>query len=229
MLAKDSVQQRLERGPLVHRVQLHDPPGLRLRDAVPRARRRDADGRRGPVGQHHGRPRAHPPNERRRRREPRPRHRVQAAAVAVGGEVRQERGRRLGVARPRADDALRVLPVLGAGGRPRRRDVPAVVHGAPAGADRGARRRGRRPSRAARGAAGAGARRHDAGPRRGRGRGRGARLRGAVPARADHRPRAAGRRPRRDARPDGRRGGRRRGGPARPTPASRRPVARRGG
>ena len=46
--------------PVVHRVQLHDPPGLRLRDAVPRARRRDADGRRRPVGQHHGRPRAHP-------------------------------------------------------------------------------------------------------------------------------------------------------------------------
>ncbi len=46
-----------------------------------------------------------------------------------------------------------------------------------------------------------------------------ARLRGALPARADHRPRTVSRRPRRDPRPDRRRGGRRRGCPARPTPA----------
>ena len=56
------------------------------------------------------------------------RHRLQAAAVAVGREVRQERGRRVGVARPGADDALRVLPVLAQHGRPRHRDVPALVH-----------------------------------------------------------------------------------------------------
>ena len=42
------------------------------------------------------------------------RDRLQAAAVAVGREDRQERGRRLGVARSGADDALRLLPVLGA-------------------------------------------------------------------------------------------------------------------
>ena len=101
MLAKDSVQQRLERGPVVHRVQLHDAPGARLRDALPRAGRRDADGRRRPVGQHHGRPGADPADRGRRRGEPRARDRLQAAAVAVGREVRQERGRRVGVARSR--------------------------------------------------------------------------------------------------------------------------------
>jgi tyrosyl-tRNA synthetase len=58
MLAKESVQ-------LLHRVQLHDPPGVRLRDAVPGARRRAPDGRRGPVGKHHRGPRAHPADRRR--------------------------------------------------------------------------------------------------------------------------------------------------------------------
>ena len=45
-----------------------------------------------------------------------------------GDEVRQERGRRLGLARPGADDAVRVLPVLAQRRRPRRRHVPALVH-----------------------------------------------------------------------------------------------------
>ena len=49
---------------------------------------------------------------------PRPRDRLQAAAVAVGREVRQERGGRLGVARPGPDVALRVLPVLAQHRRP---------------------------------------------------------------------------------------------------------------
>ena len=86
---------------------------------------------------------------------PAPRPRLQAAALAVGREVRQERGRRLGLARPGADVAVRVLPVLAQHRRPRRRDVPALVHRAVARGDRGARggggrarrRRGRRSAR----------------------------------------------------------------------------------
>ena len=84
-----------------------------------------------------------------------PRPRLQAAAVAVGHEVRQERGRRLGLARSRADVAVRVLPVLAEHRRPRRRHVPALVHRAPARArsrrsrpsSRRARRRARRSGR----------------------------------------------------------------------------------
>ncbi len=54
--------------PVVHGVQLPDPPGHRLPASVPRPRRRDADGRRRPVGQHHGRHLAHPARDRRVRR-----------------------------------------------------------------------------------------------------------------------------------------------------------------
>ena len=64
---------------------------------------------------------------------------LQAAAVAVGREVRQDRGRDLGLAGCRADVAVRVLPVLAEHGRPRRRHVPAVVHAARPRRDRGAR------------------------------------------------------------------------------------------
>ena len=66
MLAKDSVQVRLERGPVVHRVQLHAPAGVRLRPPVPDDGRRAADGRRRPVGQHHGRSRSSSAGRRRR-------------------------------------------------------------------------------------------------------------------------------------------------------------------
>ena len=158
---------------VVHRVQLHDAPGARLRDALPGAGRRAPDGRRGPVGQHHGRPGAHPADVGgERRREPGPRDRLQAAAVAVGHEVRQERGRRVGVARPGADVALRVLPVLAQHGRPRRRARTC------AGSRCSSATRSRRstprspPARGARGPATAGVRRDRAGPRRG-GRARG--------------------------------------------------------
>ena len=74
------------------------------------------------------------------------RPRLQAAAVAVGREVRQERGRRVGLARPGPDVAVRVLPVLAEHGRPRRRHVPALVHRVPARA----RSRRSRPRRRAR-------------------------------------------------------------------------------
>ncbi len=67
MLAKDSVQVAARARPVVHRVQLHAPPGVRLRPPAPDDGRRAADGRRRPVGQHHGRPRAHPADGRGRR------------------------------------------------------------------------------------------------------------------------------------------------------------------
>ena len=127
---------------VVHGVQLHDAPGVRLPDAVPGARRRDADGRRRPVGEHHRGPRADPADVGRRGgREPGPRHRLQAAALAVRREVRQERGRRLRVARPGAHDAVRLLPVLGERRRPGHRHLHALVH------DLGARARSRRSMR----------------------------------------------------------------------------------
>ena len=125
---------------VVHRVQLHDAPGVRLPDAVPGARRRDADGRRRPVGEHHRGPRADPAHlGRGGGREPGPRDRLQAAPLAVGREVRQERGRRLGVAGPRAHDAVRLLPVLGQRRRPGRGHLHALVHDLGARGDRGAR------------------------------------------------------------------------------------------
>ena len=55
MLAKDSVQQRLERGLSFTEFSYMTLQALDFAHALPRARRRDADGRRGPVGQHHGR------------------------------------------------------------------------------------------------------------------------------------------------------------------------------
>ena len=103
----------------------------------------------------------------RRGRRAGPRPRLQAAAVAVGHEVRQERGRRVGLARSGADVAVRVLPVLAQHRRPRRRDVPALVHRAPARArSRRSRPRLRGAPGGAAGAAGARARHHRADPRR---------------------------------------------------------------
>ena len=67
MLEKDSVQLRLAQRPVVHRVQLHDPPGGRLPAPPPGRGCRDADGRRGPVGQHHRGHLAHPARRRGRR------------------------------------------------------------------------------------------------------------------------------------------------------------------
>ena len=61
-------------------------------------------------------------------RERRPRAGLPAAPLAVRREVRQERGRRIDLARPGADVAVPLLPVLGRHGRPRRRRLPALVH-----------------------------------------------------------------------------------------------------
>ena len=77
---------------------------------------------------------------------------VQAPAVAVRDEVREERGGRFGLAGRDPDDAVRVLPVLAQHRRPRRRHVPALVHGARTRGDRGARRGGPRSAGGPRGA-----------------------------------------------------------------------------
>ena len=55
MLAKDSVQTRLERGLSFTEFSYMTLQAFDFADALPGARRRDADGRRGPVGQHHRR------------------------------------------------------------------------------------------------------------------------------------------------------------------------------
>ena len=83
--------------PVVHRVQLHAPPGVRLRAPPPDDGRRAADGRRRPVGQHHGRPRADPADQRGRRgrRDRRTAWPTSCCSSPSGREVRQERGRRL--------------------------------------------------------------------------------------------------------------------------------------
>ena len=156
---------------VVHRVQLHAPAGGRLRAPAPDDGRRAADGRRRPVGQHHGRPRADPPARWGRGGEcrPGPRAGLQAPALAVGREVREERGWRVGLAGCCADDAVRVLPVLAQHGRPGRGDVSALVHGVPARGDRAARCCGDVCAGASRGAAGTGSRHHDADTRGGGG------------------------------------------------------------
>ena len=64
MLAFDSVKLRLEREHELSlpRIQLHDPPGLRLRRAGAALRLPPADGRLRPVGQHRQRHRSRPPH-----------------------------------------------------------------------------------------------------------------------------------------------------------------------
>ena len=53
MLSKDSVQQRLASGMSFTEFSYQTLQAADFLHAVPRARRRDADGRRRPVGQHH--------------------------------------------------------------------------------------------------------------------------------------------------------------------------------
>ena len=100
-------------GAVVHRVQLHAAAGLRLRPPARDDGRGAADGRRGPVGQHHRRPGTDTPNRRRRRRQgagswPR----LQAAAQSFRRQVREERRGGVGLARSGPDHAVCLLPVL---------------------------------------------------------------------------------------------------------------------
>ena len=102
--------------PVVHRVQLHAAPGGRLRAPVPRRWASSCrwaaptSGATSPPGSSSIRRTAGVGED--AARASGPRARLQAPARPVRDEVRQERGRRLGLARRRADDAVRVLPVL---------------------------------------------------------------------------------------------------------------------
>ena len=129
--------------PVVHRVQLHAAPGRRLPAPVPDDGRRAPDGRRRPVGQHHGGSRADPPDQcaEGSSEDQEPAHGLAYKLLLSpsGTEVRQERDGRLGLARSRPDVALCLLPVLAQHRRSRRRDLPALVHRVPAGRNRGAR------------------------------------------------------------------------------------------
>ena len=154
--------------PVVHGVQLHAPAGDRFPAPLPGDGRRAADGRRGPVGQHHGRPGAHPSGgggERRSRAGPRAV--LPVAARAERHEVRQERGRRLPVARRHWHESLRVLSVLAQRGRPRRRGLPALVHPLRPGPGGGVGGRADGSAGGATRSARAGLRPHGAGPRAG--------------------------------------------------------------
>ena len=151
-----------EAGHLLHRVQLHAPPGQRLPVALRARRLRAAGGRLRPVGQHHRRHRPHPPHAG-------PTGLRADLAPAHQGrrhEVRQDRRRRR-LARPGRDQPVPVPPVLGAGRRRRGGALPPPVH--PAAGRRGpvghGRSTGEAPERRRRPAhAGPGA--HRARPRR---------------------------------------------------------------
>ncbi len=116
---------------LLHRVQLPAAAVVRLRPAVPAIRVHAADGRLRPVGQHRRGRGPHPAHG--RRGGPRPHD---AAHDQVGRhQVRQDRVRH-GVARSRAHQPVRVLPVLAQRRRSRCGAVPAHVQLPLAGGDR---------------------------------------------------------------------------------------------
>ncbi len=176
-------------GAVVPGVQLHDPPGLRLRGAVQARGLRAADGRLRPVGQHRQRHRPRPPPG----ECPVVRAHHAAAHDVVGRQDGQDRRRR-GVARPRHGEPVRLLAVLAQHRGRRRRALPQAAHGAAARRDRAARQAARR--RHQRGEEGARHRDDGAGPRPRRGgsrrRHRAPDLRGRHPRRepADRRDRA---------------------------------------
>ena len=125
MLDKDSVRNRLDGGGLTFTefsyqlLQATD-----YLELLPALRLPAADRRHRPVGQHHRRPRPHPPGDRG----------VGSRADRAAGDERQRREvrqvdrRRPGVARSGAHLAVRLLPVLPQHRRPRRGHLPAAVH-----------------------------------------------------------------------------------------------------
>ena len=127
MLTMDSVQApaRARAGDELHRVQLHGLPGLRLRRTFQAHRLPPADGRLGPVGQHHHGRRSRPP------------HGHAAALRADDAAAHDLFGREDGQDRARRDlaqcgslFALRLLAILAEYRRCRRREVPEAVHDA---------------------------------------------------------------------------------------------------
>ena len=135
------VQAAAREGPVVHRVQLPAPAGLRLPRAEREVRLHAADRRRRPVGQHRRRRRPHPA----RRAEAGLRPDLPAHHDGVGREDGQDGGGRR-VARRRAHEPLRLLPVLRERRRPRRGALPQAVHAAAPRRDRAASRPSRAPS-----------------------------------------------------------------------------------
>ena len=133
MLQKESVRSRLERGHLVHRVQLHADPGLRLLAPPPDRALRAPDGRERPVGQHHGRHRADRPA---RRQAGRTGWSFRCSPASSGSKFgKSEGGQHL--ARPGADEPVPLLPVLGEHRGRGRGALPQAVHLSAARADRG--------------------------------------------------------------------------------------------
>ncbi len=151
-------------GDLVHRVQLHAAPGLRLPAPSRRLRLRSPVRRQRPVGQHHHGRRLHPQGLRRRGVG------VHHAAhrEARRDQVRQDRVGH-GLARRQADQPLRHVPVLPQHARRAGRRAAPVPHLlGPRGDPRARRRDGGAPA-APRGTAGPRPRRHRARARRGGG------------------------------------------------------------
>ncbi|MCK7517055.1 MAG: hypothetical protein MZV64_04695 [Ignavibacteriales bacterium] len=149
---------------------------LRLPDALRPLRLHPADGRQRPVGQHH---RRHAISIRKLRGARAHGLVMPLVTTVVGREVRQDRGRRR-LARPAADLALPLLPVLAQHRRPRRREVPQVLHLPRPRRDRGPRGRRGVGAGAPRRAARAGARGDAHHPRAGGGGPRRARVGAAV-------------------------------------------------
>ena len=123
----------------VSRIQLHDPPGLRLSGARAPPQLHPADGRLGPVGQHHQRRRARPPHRRARAVRPH-------LAAADDGVGRQDGKIRLGLGLAQRGPAqrLRLLAVLAECRGRRRWAIPETLHRNAARRDRAAREARRR-------------------------------------------------------------------------------------
>ena len=136
-------------GHLLHRVQLPDPPGQRLPRALPALRVHAGGGRQRPVGEPHRGRGSHPQGRGRGGA----RHDQPAHHQGRRHQVRQDRGRSR-LAEPRDALALRLLPVLAAGRRRRRRALPEDLHLPGPRGDRAPRGAHRRQPEGARGAEG---------------------------------------------------------------------------
>ena len=125
MLSFDSREAaaRPRAGAVLPRIQLHDPAGLRFRRAVPPLRLHAADGRLGPMGQHHQRHRSRPPHGHAAALRPD----LPAAHHVVGRQDGQDRRRRRLAQRGHAV-ALRLLAVLAQHRGCRRRALPEALH-----------------------------------------------------------------------------------------------------
>ena len=146
---------------VVPRVQLHDPAGLRLRGTEQALRHAAADGRLGPVGQHHQRHRPRPQDGNATT--------LRADLAPADDFVRSEDGQvaqRSGVAQRRHAEPLRVLAILAQYGGRRRRAFPEALHDDAARRGRAAGSARRIGDQRGQEGAGDGSDRHAAWPRR---------------------------------------------------------------